>query len=79
MCDALNSRSSLMNEFKVLLDFCQRREFVLLNLGLRLIKCKKFSVGNDKAITYYKFSFNRNATSLYLVETFLPVGVEGVK
>ena len=25
------------------------------------------------------FSFNRNVISLYLVETFLPVGVEGVK
>jgi len=79
MCDALNSRSSLMNEFKVLLDFCQRREFVLLNFGLRLIKCKKFSVGNDKAIKYYKFSFNRNVTSHYLVEPLLPVDVEGAK
>jgi len=48
-------------------------------IWLRLIKCKKFSVGNDKAITYYKFSFNRNVTSLYLVEPLLPVNVEGVK
>jgi hypothetical protein len=48
-------------------------------LGLRLIKCKKFFVGNDKAITCYKFSFNRNVTSLYSVEHRRPVDVEGVK
>ena len=49
------------------------------NLGLQLINCKKFGVGNDKAIIYYKFLFNRNVTSLYAVEPLLPVGVQAVK
>lgn len=51
------------------------------NVGMQLIKCKKFRVANDKTITYeyYKFSFNRNVTSLHLFEALLPVGVEEVK
>jgi hypothetical protein len=63
-------------------SFCtsaEKKEFVLLNVGLRLIECKKFCVANNKAVTYYKFSFNRNVTSLYSVEPLLPVFVEGVK